>query len=518
MLSHSFEKKQFLKVCCKAAFCVLLLSITLFLSSCDINSGGQRTTTTNYYVGTKGLEFKFLEQAPQSELYEDSRFVVGFIVENSGASDVVEGDYGILSVGFDPFYIDASGVGRAENSQVSENSVIVSGIQLVGRSQLNPSGSSAYVSLPGFRVRTVVGQIESPTTQLLASLCYPYTTLFSGMVCVDLGLAGQDLRQQVCRQTSLTLTGQGAPVAITRIDVENQPVDSGGQSVVVRPVYTIHIKNLGSGSVLSPVVGSANLERVCSFQGITRQDFNTVNIEAILSASTRLTCTPNPVKLISDEGISRCEVSDEDLVIGSHNYETPLNIKLSYVYQSAASKKIEIKRINVYGTPTAPSTGCLDFEVASAGGCANKCDVCGNSSGAGAACQPPSDTLHPELTIKWQKGFACQCSNDMCDKLYPDGFCVPYSGWCPGVSYCCLPSCTPSNWVRLTDGKCYPKCGPCVKAPATNCSCGPAGSTIPTDYFLVTEGNFCCTRSGLVQSFGDLQSCNTACRATAGAG
>jgi hypothetical protein len=525
LLNHNFEKKQNLKQYqyYKAALCLLLLIVLLFLSSCDINRGTQ-SATTNYYVGTGGLEFKFLDQAPQAEVYENSRFVVGFMVENAGASDVTEMNYGILSIGFDPFYIDASELTSASDVQGGSNSIVFSGIQLVGRSQLNPSGSSTFISFPGFKTRPIMGQIESPSTQLLASLCYPYTTIFSGVVCVDHSLVGQDLRQQVCYQKTLDLSDQGAPVAITRIDVENQPVTSGGESVAVRPVFTIYVQNKGTGSVLSPVVGSANLDRVCSFQDITRQDFNTVNIEAVLSASTSLTCTPNPIKLINDEGISRCEVNDEDLIIGSHNYETPLNVKLSYVYQSAISKKIDIKRLNVYGTPSAPSTGCLDFEVASGGGCVNRCDACANGTGAG--CQPPDDPNHPGHSINFQKGFACQCSRQICgDLYYPKGLCVPYSGWCPGVSYCCLPPCPSDKPIRLSDGICYPRCNKCTvaglgKDPAPkDCACGAGTDAIA--YILVNKGGYCCNLLNLTRPFSDLQSCTNTCttiipRASAG--
>lgn len=474
-------------------------------------------TTTNYYSGTQGLEIKFMDQAPQSEVYENSRFVVGFEIENAGAADVTETNYGILSIGFDSFYIDASEVSSAEGVQETTNSVIIPGVQLVGRSQLNPSGSTAHISFPGFRTRSIMGQIESPNTQLTASLCYPYNTLYFGSVCVDHSLAGLDLRQQVCYQSNLELTSQGAPVAITRIDVENQPVTSGGESIAVRPVFTVHIQNVGPGSVLSPIVGSANLDRVCSFQDITRQDFNTVDIEATLSASTSLTCTPNPVKLVDDIGISRCEVNDEDLIIGNHNYEAPLSIKLSYVYQSAISKKIDIKRLNVYGTPTAPNSGCLDFEVMGpGGGCIPRCEACANGTGTG--CQPPADPNNPDISITFQRGWACQCGDQQCNDLYPKGLCIPYSGWCPGISYCCLPPCV--NGKRLSDGKCYPLCsasclitGLAKNGVTADCACGTGIED--SNYILVTKGNHCCRLSGLEpRSFSDAQSCYDACRRT----
>ena len=350
MLSHSLEKKQDWKRYSELVFLLFfIIIIALFLSSCNGINSGSNGATANYHLGMTGFEIKFLDQQPPNDVYENSNFVAGFTVENSGATNVNGNNYGILSLSFDPFYIDTSGMTGTGNVQVAQNSVTLGNIQLVGKSQLNPSGASTVVSFPGFKAKTILGQMGEPTTDLLVSMCYPYNTVYSGVVCVDYSLAGQDLRKQVCYQKSLDLSsGQGAPIAITKIEVENQPVTSGGTSVAVRPVFTVHVQNKGQGNVLSPVSG-AGLDRVCSLQDITKQDFNTINIQAALSASTILTCTPNPIKIVNDEGISRCEVSDTDLVVGTHNYETTLNINLSYVYLSSASKKIMIKRLNPYG-------------------------------------------------------------------------------------------------------------------------------------------------------------------------
>jgi len=484
-----------------------LLLLLLFFSSCAgmIPKPG----AVSYQTGTSGLDIKFLDQSPQSELYEGSSFIVGFMIENNGAFDVSQGNYAILSIGFDPFYVDASGVSaggsRTGGAQTATNSVLFSGIQLNGKSEFYPAGQYSFLTFSGFKTREVIGQMEMPRTQILASLCYPYQTFFSGTVCVDLSIAGQSMRQEVCYEKDFQLSGQGAPVAITAINVENQPTSDTGTQVAVKPVYTIHVQNKGQGSVLSPVVGSANLERVCSLQDLTRQDFNTINIEATLS-NIRLTCNPSTIKLYNNEGITRCEVNDESLFAGNHNFETTLTVKLSYVYQTSVSKSIAIRRLNPYGEQSTQTSGCLDFEVGSGSDCKIRCDVCATSGGSGCA---PANAKYP-VTVG--PGWGCQCSDQTCNDLYPKGLCIPFPNYCPGVSYCCQPPCA-GNEARLEDGKCYKKCSRCVLATVpgtTDCACG--SGTDDKNYVRVAAGNFCCNIADKTQSFGTAQSCVDACK------
>jgi hypothetical protein len=504
MLGNNFLKKRQSKI-----FPVIMLLVMLFflcgISSCN-NTG--LPPTVDYHKGTSGIDIRFLAQAPPDELYEGSAFSVNIMAENKGAYDVAEDKYGLLSLSYDPLYIDASGFQSSDNVIKGENSILFKNIQLYGKSRYHPTGSFSFLSFSNFKTATVIGQRERPATQILASFCYPYVTVFSGIVCIDLSGAGTNLRKQVCTQQNLLpAQGQGAPVAVTQVEVENQP--AGNE--VVRPVFTIHIQNKGSGNVLSPASNPIDFERVCSFKDLKRQDFNTVEISAILSTGTQLECKPNPMKLYGGEGFTRCQVQEDDLVIGHQNYESVLNVNLSYVYLTAMPKEIAIKRLNVYGDSITPASGCLLFEVASGSGCEIKCNYCVTHPSDGL-CQPGGN----HVPVNFQPGFGCLCGSDKCKKeLYPKGLCADDQTFCPGGSYCCLPECT-SSQIRI-NGKCYSKCSKCSKITA-DCACG--SGTEESGYAVVvkdiTKDSYCCTKDS--QPYSDKVSCDAACKQATSAG
>jgi hypothetical protein len=298
------------------------------------------------------------------------------------------------------------------------------------------------------------------------------------MVCIDLNIYGENQRKQICTQANTAFSDQGAPVAITLIEAENQPVGNN----MVRPVFTIHVQNKGSGTVLTPYDNPAEMDRVCSFQDLYREDFNTVQVRAILSNDRELICTPNPLRLFNNEGFTRCQVSDEGLILGYQNYQTPLTVTLSYIYLTSISKRINIKRLNLYGEILNTNGSLSPYEVQPG---IIRCDYCAGSPGA-AGCQPEATNAKP---INFQRGFSCQCSFDTCSKLYPDGLCAPFAGYCPGASYCCMIECKSNEIRNPADGKCYPKCIRCYES-IRACACGTGAD--PGNYQIMESNRFCC--------------------------
>jgi hypothetical protein len=498
--NHGFngqKRKDFSSLVSKLVICIALLLLLISLCSCG---GGQRREVV-YRSGTKGIEISFLNEAPPGALYENSSFATTLLVENRGAFDVMQPDYGVLSVSYDPFYISTD-LSQVQGVQPTQNGFTFSGIQLPGKSEYYPTGYDAFISFPNFQTKPILGQREQPTTQVFASLCYPYQTYFSGVVCVDFNIYGDNLRRQSCYQSNLALQDQGAPVAITLIETENQPAGQG-----IRPVFTVHIMNKGSGTVLTDFFNTPDLDRVCTLQDLYREDFNSVRIQAMLSGTKELMCTPNPVRLFNGEGVTRCVVQDTDLVLGNANYESVLDIQLYYIYLTSISKTLQIKRLNPYGGPVGPPTQCLPTEVAEGDKCITRCDYCAKYAGGGTGCYVPMDAQHPDIRISFQTGFACQCTYAECINLYPDGLCIPTSDFCPGASYCCMPACKFSE-IRM-NGKCYPKCSTgssCVLA-TRECACGLG--TDPGSYRLISKDSYCCPLTS--SSYADLASCKSAC-------
>jgi hypothetical protein len=466
----------------KAAL-VLLLMLATLLAGCQ----GGVVKETNYYVGRDGLVMELANKNSLDEVYEDTSFAVNLAIENKGAYSVAGEEQAILTIGFDPFFISADGAPQDSKLFVGKSSVVIKGLSFVGKSKYYPSGSKAFVYFPYFKTKPIEGQRSKPETQLFASICYPYRTTLSALACVDFDPYQDSTRTQVCRQKDLKFSDQGAPIAVDLIEVENYPL--GG---LVKPVFTIHIRNLGGGTVLRPFDNGLELERVCTAQELERQDFNTLGVEAWLSNSIMLACNPKTVKLDKGEGVVRCEVAGEDIEKAlpfRQNYQAALTINLSYVYLSTLKKDLEIKRINPYSTilDRQGVEACEAFQVSVAGECVSKCEYC-TKRPQDALCNPSQ----AEFGISWNSAFSCACSKSTCDSLYPKGLCVPFSNYCPAASYCCTNPC-PDGKIRLSGGsECFPKClNTCVSI-TNDCICASreAGT-------LANSGQFC-SRLGIL--------------------
>jgi hypothetical protein len=465
-------------------FAMLLLSLFLYGCGGSTTDSGSKVKDTDYYVGSEGLTVDLLNDNVLDEIYENSSFSVNVLIENNGAHDILGLEQAYVSLSFDPFYISATPPEKNENLVVKTDgsTITVKAIQLFGKSKYFPAGEDIFFSFANLQTKSVAGQRSMPETEIMLTLCYPYSTVLSKLICVDLNSYRENLRKQVCTQKDLSQSDQGAPLAITLVEVENQPVAGD----LVRPSFVIHVVNRGRGTVLSPAQDPAELDRVCTAADLRREDFNTVNVEAVLSQALRLKCNPEVIRLFNDEGFTRCYVKDEDLnkvALWRQNYETPLSINLSYVYQESLSKQIEIKRFDVYGGVKPYGSECQAYEIKINGQCVSRCSYCAEHS-SDASCQPAG----AKYTIAFDKGFDCKCSSTTCNKLYPDGLCVPFVYYCPSMSFCCSAPC-PSNQIkRLLDGKCYPKCSECSNI-TRSCLCKESDAPV--------SSGFCCPAIGV---------------------
>jgi hypothetical protein len=453
-----------------AHIALFLCIVPVLFASCDMKPG---TTDVNYHTGSDGLVMALTNEKSLGEMYESSSFVYGLTIENKGAYDVAGDGQGILTIGYDPYYIAVNPDAAKQQGQQNpiafgSSNLIVKGISLQGKSRYYPTGSKAFLYFPYFTARNITGQRSQPETQIFSSICYPYSTTFSSMACIDFDIYHENTRSQICKQQDLSGSSQGAPVAVTQVEVQNLPTGDN----LVRPVFTVHVENIGRGYVLSPVDNLAETERVCTNQDISStSDFNQVGIEAWLSNSIKLECTPDKIRMTQSEGISRCVVKDEDLekaITYRQSYLSPLTVNLSYVYLSTLKNNIKIKRINPYGDTGAQGQHeCDTFQITENGQCVSKCDYCARHT-TESMCNPPT----ARYGIQWNSGFSCRCSSATCDSLYPDGLCVPFSAYCPPASYCCSNECSASQARYAKDGKCYPKCSTDCKAASTTCLCG----------------------------------------------
>ena len=143
--------------------------------------------------------------------------------------------------------------------------------------------------------------------------------------------------------------GQGAPVAITKVEVEMLP--DGSNLEKVRPYFLVHIGNKGNGLVVS----KDKINEACTGQSLQHTDLNNVTIKAMLSDSI-LDCSVEgsneesaKLRLRDKEDVVRCMIRDEDLIDSNTDaYSSPLQIVLDYGYTFTISKNIIIEKVLTY--------------------------------------------------------------------------------------------------------------------------------------------------------------------------
>ena len=179
---------------------------------------------------------------------------------------------------------------------------------------------------------------------MLATACYSYATIASPSVCIDPDPYSTIKGKKVCEAKDITLSNQGAPIAVVNVDEE---------AFATKTQFRIIIKNVGGGEVMKNEV---LFQDKCSPFGsskVEREDIDKVYLINARLSNKELQCGPFAegevksaqgfVRLVNGEGSITCELPKSDY--GSNTaYISPLEIKLLYVYRSTAEKKVQIKR------------------------------------------------------------------------------------------------------------------------------------------------------------------------------
>ncbi len=300
----------------------LILIAIFLLSSCTNQSYSKRTV----YKGYKSLETTFSKSIPDN-LYENSTFSTRIIIVNEGTYTINQSNPAVASITTDEFYM------QYNQDQWQGNKTFT----LEGKSTMFPNGEFIIFDLPEFSMQLLPGAIQKPETELQFNLCYPYETTFSENICIDVDPYEQDRRPAICRSEELTLSGgQGSPIAVTKIT----PVMTSTTGNI-KPKFIIEIKNYGKGIPLY----DEEEDKLCGNLILDTNNLNKVKISGIVS-NLNLTCNPEIIKLIDDEGETRCTV---DSHFGSAtNFIAPLNLKIEFNYFQSITKEFDIIRTQEY--------------------------------------------------------------------------------------------------------------------------------------------------------------------------
>jgi len=317
---------------------LFLISVMLFIIGCQTQ---QQTMPTyvDVHKGTDGLKMDFLETAPPEEVYSKETFHAGIEVENRGAFDISKG---YLALAIEDDYMDVPEDAWEGSSLTGKKGKEIRTFDLEGKSRFNPKGRGDTITVK-LESKEIDPQSETHTSIVMITACYKYKTELSTEVCVDTDPYSLKQKVKACEIQEKSFSGQGAPVAVTKVEPKMLPHDSPN---FVKPSFMIYIKNKGNGEV----VNKNNVMDACSSINLSHEAFNTIFIKAKLSDEP-LDCSPKEIqgsetkegyiRLKEKEDFVRCTLTaGVSKSVGT--YSTPLTVELDYGYTLSVSRDVEI--------------------------------------------------------------------------------------------------------------------------------------------------------------------------------
>src|SRR3989338_3547912 len=199
--------------------------------------------------------------------------------------------------------------------------------------QFNLEGKSLYNTIGGQRIeeyslktKKIDVQSEAHNSNILATACYDYSTVFSPSICIDTDIYKERRIKKACEVKDTSASNQGAPVAVTLIEEKLLP--QRDRRIV--PNFIIHITNVGNGEI----VDKNKIKEACSSGSFDRASWNYVYVAAFLGEQ-QLDCEPKReedsytgyVKIKDKEGSVRCRL-EGGISTNLASYTTTLSINV----------------------------------------------------------------------------------------------------------------------------------------------------------------------------------------------
>ncbi len=307
----------------KKSVLVILLIIMLF--GCQGTTSGQPKQPQEFRSGTTGLLMQYVNNLPPARLFDRDQVNIMIQVENQGTSPLGSTTDRIYLSGFDP--------------------TIITGIDTTGTPIPTLEPRSAFVTQGGRDAVSWKGQIRSLTDKrvdkysplLLATACYTYETTGTAQVCLDPNPYQSTSQQKVCIPTAVGLGSQGAPIAITSVDVQSQPAKTR---------FVISVTNSGGGTVFK--YGPQYINKCSPYsQGLAFDEVDFVHLAdiTILGRSIKSGCKgldkDGHLRLTNGQAQLFCEVDLNE----QSAFLSPLTITLRYGYRQSIAKPIEIRAV-----------------------------------------------------------------------------------------------------------------------------------------------------------------------------
>ena len=327
----------------------LLLFLLILILGCSTGKNTQKSIE-NVRVGTEGIAVNFLPNAPPATIHvgqgEDEKantFDVVLELKNKGAYPQPDEGAGGLGPSFGKVFLSGYDPKIIAFESKDGKSGDLSTKTLEGKSTINPNGGQDILSFTGKIIAENLN-VEKYEPTLLATACYYYLTIAGPSVCIDPNPYSTIKEKKVCEVQGITLSNQGAPIAITKIDEE---------AFATKTQFRITIKNVGGGDVMKADAANNKCDP-SGTQKIEREDIDKVNLLWAKISDKALMCGPfvdgnvkssgGLIRMINGEGSFICEMPSSDYSNKISAYTTPLLIHLSYGYRNTAERRILIKK------------------------------------------------------------------------------------------------------------------------------------------------------------------------------
>lgn len=306
---------------------LMIIFLLVFLIACArIGKKGEQPQPQEFRSGTQGIYMQFVPNLPPPKVFDREPLNVMIQIENRGTAMVG-------SVGLDKVYL--SGFDNNIITGIPMDGVDIP--QMEGRGPYMPQGGIDTVSFRGIIQPLGAKRIDKYQPTLLATACYHYETIASAQVCIDPNPYAPTNIVKVCTPSTVGLGSQGAPIAVTSVEVVPSPEKTR---------FKISISNVGGGDVFrsrylnacSPYSGGLGFNEV---------DFVRVDNVVISGQTIKDTCKPFSdrefIRLTNGQAQLFCEFNAPP---GQSAFLTPLEIWLDYGYRSSIFRQLDIRPVS----------------------------------------------------------------------------------------------------------------------------------------------------------------------------
>lgn len=340
------------------AFFLILIFLAAGCSKLTSSTSSKgKTALKDIRTGTDGISLSFLPNNPPDTVHLEenaakNELTVIVQIDNKGSypqPEQAKAPSGKLFLsGYDKNILNFNNAYSHDLSKFS----------LYGKSPINLNGGT---DLATFKATINDINVEKYEPVLLATACYNYVTIAGPSVCIDPDPYSTTNQKKVCSVNDITLTNQGAPIAVTSI---------GEEAFAKKTQFKINIKNVGNGEVLRTTtqpldseLPSNSVDKCDPYSTasgedgkITKDDIDKVYLKEASIGQLALTCWPFSgdniktekgfIRLINGEGSIICEYEkfNDEYGGGKTAYTTPLRIVLTYVYKTTAERHLTVKK------------------------------------------------------------------------------------------------------------------------------------------------------------------------------